>query len=150
MNNRDYGMNDLAEMSGDYDIDQEYKIDDVTAMKKNMPVKTHMRKMEEIIAELKTDLGNNRKNGQILRSENVALEHKTKEKCNEITKCIMDDLYNFDKDLKRVMQNDKTETTFFKQQLNSLEQDKTKLQHNVISLDTRLKVCESDVGVEYR
>ena len=117
---------------GDYENDN-YKIDEINSTKKNMPIKTHMRKMEEMIAELKTDLNNNKKTGQILRSDNQSLEHKVKEKCNEITKNIMDDLYNFDKDFKRVLQNDKTETDFFKQQANSLNQDKLKLQQNVIS-----------------
>lgn len=134
----------------DYEIDDHYKANELTEMKKNMPVKTHIRKIEETIAEIKTDLNNNKKAGQILRSEHQALEHKTKEKCNDIVKCIMDDLGNFDKDLRRIVQNDKTETDFFKQQIHSLNQDKVKLQQNVISLDTRLKSCENDVGMEYR
>lgn len=77
------------------------------------------------------------------------MEHKTKEKCNEITKLIIDDLANFDKELKRVVMNDKSETDFFKQQVNALNQDKVKLQQNVLVMDTRMKSCETDIGVEY-
>ena len=71
-----------------------------------------------------------------------------KEKCNELCKCIMDDLANFDKDLKRVIQNDRTETDFFKVQTNSLNDDKIKLQKETISLQARMRSCEIDIGVE--
>lgn len=94
-------------------------------------------------------MNESRKNGQILRSENQALEHKTKEKCNEITKSVMDDLSNFEKEFKRVIQNDKTENEFLKQQIASLNQDKIKLQQSTISLDSRMKTCEVEVGVDY-
>ncbi len=98
---------------------------------------------------MRRDLNDSKKNGQILRSENHALEHKQKEKSNEITKCVMDDLINFEKEFKRLIQNDRTETDFLKQQLASLNQDKIKLQQSTISLESRMKSCEVEVGVEY-
>ena len=137
------------EATDEYEGEGNYKADEMLSNKKNMPVKAHMRKIEDIIAELKTDLNNNKKNGNLLRADQVSLEHKSKEKCNEITKCIMDDLYNFDKDFKRVLQNDKTESDFFKQQINSLNQDKIKLQQNVINLESKLRTCETDIGIDY-
>ena len=84
-----------------------------------------------------------------MRSENQALEHRSKERCNEINKSVMDDLINFEKEFKRVIQNDKTEVDFLKQQISSLNQDKIKLQQSTIGLDSRLKSCEVEVGVEY-
>lgn len=144
-------INDLGEMNEDSEMEQnnQYRPDELNSMKKNMPVKTHMRKMEEIIAEIKRDLNDNKKAGQILRSENKALENKSVDKFNELTKLIMDDLHNFDKDLRRIMLNDKTETDFFKQQVGSLKQDKVKLEQNTISLETRMKTCEADIGVDF-
>ncbi len=99
--------------------------------------------------ELRRDLNESKKNGQILRSENQALEHKNKEKSNEIVKAVMDDLSNFEKEFKRVIQNDRTEVDFLKQQIASLNQDKIKLQQSTISLESRIKTCEVEVGVEY-
>ncbi len=147
MNRGDF-TNDLNEHD-EYENDN-YKVDEMHITKKNMPVKTHMRKMEEIITELKSNLNDNRKNQQTTFNDCRALEHKTKEKCNEITKCITDDLYNFDKDFSRIRQNDKTETAFFDQQVKSLMNDSLKLKTNVMSLDARLKQCEIDVGIDYR
>ena len=123
---------------------------EIIASLKNMPVKTHMRKIEETIAELKTDLNTNMKNGQMLRAENAALQARTQEKCNEISKCIMDELFNFEKDFTRVKQNDKTETAFFDQQIKSLQQDAVRLKSQIIQLESRLKSCEVDVGVDYK
>ena len=101
------------------------------------------------MAELRRDLGESKKNGQLMRSENQGLEHKTKEKCNDLTKSILDDLTNIEKEFRRVIQNDKSETDFLKQQISSLNSDKLKLQQSTISLDSRLKTCEAEVGVEY-
>ena len=50
----------------------------------------------------------------LIKGELSTLETSIKEKCNELCKCIMDDLTNFDKDLKRVIQNDKTDRIFLK------------------------------------
>lgn len=116
--------------------------------KKNIPVKTQIRQMEKDLADLRADLNENKKCGMTLKGELISLEGTIKEKCNELSKCIIDDLSNFDKDLKRVIQNDRTETDFFKVQLNSLNDDKVKLQKETISLQSRMRTCEVDVGVD--
>ena len=116
--------------------------------KKNIPVKTQIRQMEKDLAELRADLNENKKCGMTLKGELISLEGTIKEKCNELSKCIIDDLSNFDKDLKRVIQNDRTETDFFKVQLNSLNDDKVKLQKETISLQSRMRTCEVDIGAD--
>ena len=116
--------------------------------KKNIPVKTQIRQMEKDLAQLRADLNENKKCGMTLKGELISLEGTIKEKCNELSKCIIDDLSNFDKDLKRVIQNDRTETDFFKVQLNSLNDDKVKLQKETISLQSRMRTCEVDIGVD--
>ncbi len=92
-------------------------------------------------------MNENKKNSQILRSENHTLEHATKQKCNEVVKTIMELLTNLEKDFSRSIQNDKTETDFIKSQVNGLVQDKTKLEKDVISIKIRLAVCEDEVGM---
>ena len=116
--------------------------------KKNIPVKTQIRQMEKDLAQLRANLNENKKCGMTLKGELISLEGTIKEKCNELSKCIIDDLSNFDKDLKRVIQNDRTETDFFKVQLNSLNDDKVKLQKETISLQSRMRTCEVDIGVD--
>lgn len=95
-------------------------------------------------------MNENRKNAQTLRTDINSLEHRTKERLEDLTKLITDDLMNLDKDLRRVQQTDKTESDFFRQQINSLISDKTKLQQNVISLTTRMDQCEIDVGINFK
>ena len=115
---------------------------------KFQPVKTRIRQLEKDIQELRGNLNENKKSGMVIKGELAVLETTIKEKCNELCKCIMDDLANFDKDLKRVIQNDRTETDFFKVQTNSLNDDKIKLQKETISLQSRMRTCEIDIGVE--
>ena len=121
---------------------------EMSQTKKNIPVKTQIRQMEKDLAELRAALNENKKCGMTLKGELISLEGTIKEKCNELSKCIIDDLSNFDKDLKRVIQNDRTETDFFKVQLNSLNDDKVKLQKETISLQSRMRTCEVDIGVD--
>ena len=116
--------------------------------KKNIPVKTQIRQMEKDLAQLRADLNENKKCGMTLKGELISLEGTIKEKCNELSKCIIDDLANFEKDLKRVIQNDRTETDFFKVQMNSLNDDKVKLQKETISLQSRMRTCECEIGVD--
>ena len=121
---------------------------EMSQTKKNIPVKTQIRQMEKDLAELRAALNENKKCGMTLKGELISLEGTIKEKCNDLSKCIIDDLSNFDKDLKRVIQNDRTETDFFKVQLNSLNDDKVKLQKETISLQSRMRTCEVDIGVD--
>ena len=115
---------------------------------KFQPVKTRIRQLEKDMQELRSNINENKKAGMTIKSELIVLETTIKEKCNELCKCIMEDLANFDKDLKRVIQNDRTETDFFKVQTNSLNDDKIKLQKETISLQSRMRNCEIDIGVE--
>ena len=115
---------------------------------KFQPVKTRIRQLEKDMQELRSNINENKKAGMTIKGELNVLETTIKEKCNELCKCIMEDLANFDKDLKRVIQNDRTETDFFKVQTNSLNDDKIKLQKETISLQARMRNCEIDIGVE--
>ena len=89
-----------------------------------------------------------KKAGMVIKGDLSVLETTIKEKCNELCKCVMDDLANFDKGLKRVIQNDMTETDFFKVQTNALNDDKIELQKETISLQYRMRNCEIDIDVE--
>jgi chromosome segregation ATPase len=116
-------------------------------LNKFQPIKNRIRQMEKDIAELRAGLNDSKKSGMMIKGELSGLEGTIKEKCNELSKSILDDLANFDKDLKRVIQNDRTETDFFKLQTNALNDDKIKLQKETISLQSRMRTCEVDIGV---
>lgn len=139
---------DISDFKEEDEDGKKNKIDDIISSKKNIPVKTHMHRMEADLSKLQKDLEENKKLGNMLKGELISLEGKIKEKCNELSKCIIDDLSNFKKDLNRAIVNDKTETDFFKTQTNSLNEDKIKLQKESISLQSRMSACEVDIGVE--
>ena len=130
------------------EAEEKPKIKTFGSTNKFQPIKTRIRQLEKDVNELRNNINENKKSGMLIKGELSVLETAIKEKCNELCKCIMDDLANFDKDLKRVIQNDRTETDFFKVQTNSLNDDKIKLQKEVISLQARMRNCEIDIGVE--
>ncbi len=137
MNNRD-----LMDRSEDMEYDSPNK-------KSLITVKKHMKELAELIEGIKKNLNQNKIDLKRLRAENSGLENRTREKCNELTKLIIEDLNNYHRDLKRVKQNDNSETAFFDQQLKMLIDDKLKISMNVMQLDKRLKSCETEVGMGY-
>ena len=118
--------------------------------KKNLiTVKRHMKDMGDLIDGIRKDLNQNKIDSKKLRGENQAIEHKTAEKRNELIKLLTEDLNNFQRDIKRVKQNDAGENSFFQQQLKMLNDDKLKISMNVMQLDKRLRTCEAEVGMGY-
>ena len=132
----------------DSDGEEKAKVDTIGITSKFHPIKQRIRQMEKDIAELRQGLNENKKSSMMMKGGLSNLEGTIKEKCNELCKSIMDDLANFEKDLKRVIQNDRTETDFFKLQTNALNDDKIKLQKETISLQSRMRTCEIDIGVD--
>ena len=128
--------------------DNQNKKPSIVATGKFKPIKTRLKQFENDLMELRSNLNENKKAGMVIKGEMAVLETTIKEKCNELCKCIMDDLANFNKDLKRVIQNDNTETDFFKVQTNSLNDDKIKLQKETLYLMDKMRQCEIDIGVE--
>lgn len=117
---------------------------------KNIPVKTQIRTLETDISKLRKDLEENKKGNNMLKGELISLEGRIKEKCNELCKCIIDNLSNLKKDLNRIVVSDRTEIDLFKAQVNIVNEDKIKLQKETLSLQSRMSTCEIDVGVEYK
>ena len=148
MSEEEYSQNNSRMNFQENEGEQQKSKYDILQPKKNIPVKTQIRQLEKELSDLRANLNENKKSGMLLKGELISLEGIIKEKCNELSKCIIDDLTNFDKDLKRVIQNDRTETDFFKVQLNSLNDDKIKLQKETISLSSRMRTCEVEIGVD--
>ena len=148
MSDEEYSQNNSHMNFQENEGEQQKSKYDILQPKKNIPVKTQIRQLEKELSDLRANLNENKKSGMLLKGELISLEGIIKEKCNELSKCIIDDLTNFDKDLKRVIQNDRTETDFFKVQLNSLNDDKIKLQKETISLTSRMRTCEVEIGVD--
>jgi len=66
----------------------------------------------------------------------------------------MEELIRIEKDFKKLGGIEKSESTFLRQQMHQLNQDKIKLQQNCLILESRVQETESDVGfkglVDYR
>jgi hypothetical protein len=83
-----------------------------------------------------------------IRTESRNLESRNQEDTNDITNRILDDVEKLEKDFKTLMSEEKSESSFLKQQLAALTQEKMKLEQNCLLLGTRLDEAERNVGIE--
>jgi len=139
--------NVLYKSNGD---DQEDMFDNTM----RLPVKNHLGKLEDQLGELKQDLEDTTKTLQMARSDMIGLEHSNKDVGSELSKYVMEELIRIEKDFKKLGGIEKSESTFLRQQMHQLNQDKIKLQQNCLILESRVQETESDVGfkglVDYR
>ena len=128
--------------------EDESMIDRKNNNRKNIPAKKQILKLEEYCSEIKSNIAENKKKGQILRSENMTLEHKSKESFNSAIKIIMEDLFNFEKEFKKMIENDKNETLHYKTEIHNLTMEKCNIEQTRLVLDSRLREAENDLGYD--
>ena len=121
----------------------------INQTKENIPVKTQIKIIEKDLAELYKNINHNKKLGNTLKGQLIGLEGNIKDKCNNLSKIVINDLLNFEKDLKRVIQNERNKTYFFKTQIVSIKDDQIKIKKETISLGSRISNCEIEVGTNF-
>jgi hypothetical protein len=103
---------------------------------------------------LRNELEESKKEAQLIRADMMAMEHTLKESNNDVARQMMDECLRAEKDFRKIINVEKAENEFIKQQLRQLNQDKMKLQQNCLVLENRVEGSEGDVGfkglVEYR
>lgn len=85
---------------------------------------------------------------ELIRSESNTLEKAQREESNDITTHTLDDIERLEQEFKKLVNEDKQENSFLKQQLSALTQDRMKLDQNMMILNTRVCHVEQHVGVE--
>jgi hypothetical protein len=93
-------------------------------------------------------LNENKKEVQLLRSECATLEHHATETTNDILKEVIEDIANLEKDYLKLQQLDIDQINYLKAEISVLNQEKIALQQNSVALDSRITVCEQDIGYE--
>ena len=85
---------------------------------------------------------------QLLRSECATLEHHATETTNDILKEEIEDIANLEKDYLKLQASDIDQVNFLKAEISVLNQEKIALQQNSVALDSRITVCEQEIGYE--
>jgi hypothetical protein len=116
---------------------------------RSIPIRHRMKKCEDMVKDIRNDIADNVKNGSILRAEIQTLDHKTKEKCNELTRLVLDDLHNFDIEFKKARDDERAENEFFRQQISSLIQDKMKVKQLLTEMHVVMSQMEMDIGITH-
>ena len=132
--------NDQSNDGGNFDYDYSHK-------KVVVPIKPHIKNIEKNIADIRNECNVNKKRANELKGDLTLIGEKCKNKCNDITRMTMEDLKSLEKEYQRTVQQDKTESDFFKQLVSGLNNEKLSIKSKTLSLDQRLKQCETDVGM---
>ena len=64
--------------------------------------------------QLTHDLNENKREGQLLRSECASLEHQMTEDLNDLLKGVFEDITNLERDFRKLQYSDQNEMTFLK------------------------------------
>lgn len=75
------------------------------------------------------------------------MEQAHTEECYDIRRVIMEELFNFEKEFKKVMEMDSIETQNLKQQIFHVNQDRIKLHQDNLMMETRVHQGEVEIGI---
>lgn len=83
-----------------------------------------------------------------IRNESRIIETNNQEANNDITNRILDDVEKLEREFKSLVSEEKSENSFLKQQITALNQEKMKLEQNILLLGTRVEEVERNIGIE--
>lgn len=104
--------------------------------------------LEDNVKGLNEDIGNNKRDVQLLRSEKDSLESALNAKVMELRKYLMNELSRIEDEMKRHFVHQKQENNRMQQQITSLKGEKTAMQQLLLKLQRRLSDLESQIGNE--
>lgn len=91
---------------------------------------------------------NLKKNSFILRSENIALENKVKDRCNDLAISVFEDLQFFRNEMMEVIKNSQVDIDNIDRDMRDLKAMKYNLKETLDLTESLLNKCENDVGVK--
>eukprot|EP00357_Protocruzia_adherens_P030286 CAMPEP_0114974356 /NCGR_PEP_ID=MMETSP0216-20121206/1472_1 /TAXON_ID=223996 /ORGANISM="Protocruzia adherens, Strain Boccale" /LENGTH=164 /DNA_ID=CAMNT_0002334965 /DNA_START=76 /DNA_END=570 /DNA_ORIENTATION=+ len=112
-----------------------------------LPVKAQIADIQDRLSNIRRGLHENRKDIQKQRDHMALLEHSNRESASEVVKTLNTEIIELTDDLRKVIDVEKNDTSYLKNQIVTLMQDKNHLQQNIISVEARTRDCEEQVGV---
>lgn len=119
-----------------------------TLVDKQPDIKEFIRHLHEELENIEKIMYLSKQEYENIRTESRNLESRNQEDTNDITNRILDDVEKLEKDFRTLMSEEKSESSFLKQQLAALTQEKMKIEQNCLLLGTRLDEVERNVGIE--
>ena len=119
-----------------------------TSVDKQPDIKEFIRHLHAELENIEKIMYLSKQEYENIRTESRNLESRNQEDTNDITNRILDDVEKLEKDFKTLISEEKSESSFLKQQLAALTQEKMKIEQNCLLLGTRLDEVERNVGIE--
>ncbi|KRX10505.1 hypothetical protein PPERSA_01517 [Pseudocohnilembus persalinus] len=111
-----------------------------------LPVKNHIKKLDNTLEELLKDLEQSKRDLQNVRNDIVSIGHLSNESGSEVSRYVMDETLRIAKEFRKLTLIESDETTYLKNQVQNLVQDRIRLQQNTLVLENRVNETEKDVG----
>ena len=113
-----------------------------------LPVKTKVKTIQFNIQEGEDELKDNQKELLECRNEVLTLKNTVLDDLKTVQEEILEKVNKVQTDLNRISKTDFDDTSNLKKQTLGLNQEKVKLQKNIIALNQRIKQVEDDIGYE--
>ncbi|CAD8154269.1 unnamed protein product [Paramecium octaurelia] len=115
-----------------------------------LPIKNHIKRIEEMLVLLNNDLVNDAKDIDKNRQDIRSLGEAQNKERTELHNSLLDHCHKIVTDMRELNQQSKSETYNLKQQLSCLNQDKIRLQQNLIVLENKVIETDKDIGFKRR
>ncbi|CAD8170623.1 unnamed protein product [Paramecium octaurelia] len=120
--------------------------DDQEEFAMRMPVKSHLQRLDQLLQQLMDELDMVKKEKEQLRNNLVELSQKTSDSFDDANKYLNDEYRRLMQEFHEQNGLQLEQHQFLKQQVDSINQDRIKLQQNTIVLENRVQDAEKELG----
>ncbi|CAK79274.1 unnamed protein product (macronuclear) [Paramecium tetraurelia] len=125
---------------------QDFLPDDQDEFAMRMPVKSHLQRLDQLLQQLMEELDMVKKEKEQLRNNLIELSQKTSDSFDDANKYLNEEYRRLMQEFHEQNALQLEQHQFLKQQVDSINQDRIKLQQNTIVLENRVQDAEKELG----
>ncbi|KAM3136497.1 hypothetical protein pb186bvf_011455 [Paramecium bursaria] len=111
-----------------------------------MPVKNHLMRLDLLLQQLNDDLDYAKKQKEEVRNDILEISQRKTDDYEDFNKYFADEYQRLMQEFHEQSELQNEQHTFLRQQVEQINQDRIKLQQNVIVLDNRVQDAEKELG----
>jgi ribosomal protein L16 Arg81 hydroxylase len=117
---------------------------------KQPDIKEFIKYLHKQLGIIEKDMHISKQDYEQIRNEERSYDVLIQEETNNIANRILDDIEKVEREFKNLISEEKSESSFIKQQIGGLTQEKMKIEQNCLLLGTRINEVEKNIGIELR
>jgi uncharacterized protein (DUF3084 family) len=120
---------------------------DMETYEKEPDIKEFIKFIHTDLENIRTECGSHQKDYQEVSSDLKRIENYAEDNIINLANALLDQTEILEKEFKKFMADEKSECSYLKLQLTTLNQDSMKIQQNSLLLGTRIQEAEKTVGI---